>query len=233
MSFTADRVMHLQRSLQLALNQEWPQLQQTQRKLAQFKARVIQPLQSGGRAMPIIATVATDGGENHLNLEPIRLQVVRVADSSGEIHFEDFVARSLPPEEVLRLFFSADHRLKKFLDYLQVDWRQLLPRSDFQLGQLLSMLRESMEWAALLKLAGQPPAKLLIRDGLLRSMLLTEEVFQRLSEKFEWLTTQYGHLLVGVAKRSRVINYLSVAVGLNESFADGQPSYLPVPVELE
>jgi hypothetical protein len=35
------------------------------------------------------------------------------------------------------------------------------------------------------------------------------------------------------AKRSRVINYLSVALGLGESFAGGEPSYLPVPAELE
>ena len=59
------------------------------------------------------------------------------------------------------------------------------------------MLRELMEWAALLKLASQPPVKLLIRDGLLRSVLLTDAVFQRLREKFEKLTTKHGHLLAG------------------------------------
>jgi hypothetical protein len=95
------------------------------------------------------------------------------------------------------------------------------------------MLRELMEWAALLKLASQPPAKLLIRDGLLRSVLLTQAVFQRLRARFETMTAKHGHLLVGVAKRSRVINYLSVALNLNESFADRQPSYVLVPAELE
>ena len=38
-----------------------------------------------------------------------------------------------------------------------------MPGSDFQRSQLLSMLRELMEWAALLKLASQPPVKLLNR----------------------------------------------------------------------
>ena len=90
-----------------------------------------------------------------------------------------------------------------------------------------------MEWAALLKLASQPPVKLLIRDGLLRSVLLTDVVFQRLREKFEALTAKHGHLLVGVAKRSRVLNYLSVALDLNESFRSGEPAYLFVPAELE
>lgn len=105
--------------------------------------------------------------------------------------------------------------------FVQLDWNQLLPQSDFQRSHLLSMLRELMEWAALLKLASRPPAKLLIRDGLLRSVVLTDLVFQRIGEKFEALTAKHGHLLVGVAKRSRVLNYLSVALGLNENFAGG------------
>jgi hypothetical protein len=95
------------------------------------------------------------------------------------------------------------------------------------------MLRELMEWAALLKLASQPPTKLLIRDGLLRSVLLSDVVFQRLRQQFERLSVKHGHLLVGVAKRSRVLNYLSVALGLNESFCDRHPAYLVIPAELE
>jgi hypothetical protein len=95
------------------------------------------------------------------------------------------------------------------------------------------MLRELMEWAALLKLASRPPAKVLIRDGLLRSVLLTDLVFQRLREKFETLTAKHGHLFVGVAKRSCVLSYLSVALGLDPGFSEGIPAYLPVPAELE
>jgi hypothetical protein len=58
-------------------------------------------------------------------------------------------------------------------------------------------------------------------------------VFQRLREKFEKLTKKHGHLFVGVAKRSRVLSYLSVALGLDESFNNGSPAYLPVPAGLE
>ena len=162
MSFAAARVERLRRSLELALNQEWPQLQQAQRKLARLRPTLLERPASERQAMSIVATVATDGGENRLNLEPIRLQVVRVADSLGEIYFEDFIAQSLQPEEMLRFFFGATQRLGKCLDYLNIDWQQLLPGTDFQRSQLLSMMRELMERAALLKLAGQPPAKLLI-----------------------------------------------------------------------
>jgi hypothetical protein len=232
MHFTTDRLARLQRSLELALNQEWPQLSATQKKLTAHRPKSIRA-RVDLRPLPVIATVATDGGENRLSLEPIRLQVVRVADSLGEIYFEEFIAQSLKPEEIVRFFFQSNERLQRFVAYLQLDWQQLLPQSDFQRSHLLSMLRELMEWAALLKLASQPPAKLLIRDGLLRSVMLTDLVFQRIGEKFELLTAKHGHLLVGVAKRSRVLNYLSVALGLNESFAGGEPAYIFIPAELE
>ena len=158
-----DRLNRLQRSLELALNQEWPQLSATRKKLTRHLPKRILS-QAGANALPLIATVATDGGENRLNLEPIRLQIMRVADSLGEIYFEEFIAQSLSPEEIVRFFFQSNERLQRFVTYLQLDWEELLPQSDFQKSNLLSMLRELMEWAALLKLASQPPAKLLIRD---------------------------------------------------------------------
>ena len=232
MQLETDRLARLHRSLELALNQEWPQLSATQKKLTGLLPKLI-VTRAGSHPLPAIATVATDGGENRLSLEPIRLQVVRVADSLGEIYFEEFIAQSLKPEEIVRFFFQSNARLQRFVVYLQLDWEELLPQSDFQKSNLLSMLRELMEWAALLKLASQPPAKLLIRDGLLRSVMLTDRVFQRIGDKFEALTSKHGHLLVGVAKRSRVINYLSVALGLNDCFAGGEPAYLPIPPELE
>lgn len=230
---TPERPVRLQHSLELALNQEWPQLNRAQRRLARLQPASITPVSSTVHPLPIVATVATDGGENRLNLDPIRVQVLRVADSAGEVYFEDFIPLSLSPEEILRFYFKSEPRLQKFLDWLGCDWDALLPQTDFQRGNLLGMLRELLEWAALLKLASQPPAKLLIRDGLLRSVLLTERVFSALRKRFEELTQRHGHLLVGVAKRSKVINYLTVALGLNESFAGGQPSYLLVPEALE
>jgi hypothetical protein len=232
MRLTTERLTRLQRSLELALNQEWPQLSATQGKLAPHCPQPIRP-RATPRSLPVIATVATDGGENRLSLEPIRLQIVRVADSLGEVYFEEFIAQSLKPEEILRFFFQSNERLQRFVAYLRLDRNQLLPQSDFQRSHLLSMLRELMEWAALLKLASQSPAKLLIRDGLLRSVMLTNRVFQRIREKFEALTAKHGHVLVGVAKRSRVLNYLSVALGLNESLGGGEPAYLFIPPGLE
>lgn len=232
MRLTAERFERLQRSLDLALNQEWPKIGATTRRLATL-APIAIGVDLNQASRVAIATVATDGGENKLSLEPMRLQVVRVADSRGEIYFEEFIAESLEPDQIIRFYFRSDERLQRFMRDLGFEWEQLLPRTDLQRSQLLSMLRELMEWAALIELAAQPEPKLLIRDGLLRSILLSQEVFDALRVRFESLTGAHGHLLVGVAKRSRVLSYLTVALGLTESFRSGRAEYLPVPAELE
>ena len=96
-----DRHKRIRRSLTLALNHEWPQLDRTRRNVAGLAAVTIDD--DGAAAdMPIVATVATDGGEGRLNLAPISIQIVRVADNRGVIHFEEFVPQSLRPDEIDR-----------------------------------------------------------------------------------------------------------------------------------
>lgn len=226
------RLERIRRSLNLALNQEWPQFERTKKRVADLPAVQISAAEAP-TDMPIIATVATDGGEGRLSLAPISIQIVRVADSRGIVHFEEFVPQSLRPEEVMRFFFASEERFQRFLRYLDVDWRDLLPKSDFQRSYLLAMLRELLEWAALLKLATERQPMLLLRDGLLRSVMLRDSVFQSLRSRFEELTNKHGHLLVGAAKRSSVVNYLSVAFGVNETFESISPAYIQIPTELE
>src|SRR5438093_3643924 len=120
MRFTTERMEDLERSLELALNQEWPLLSSTQKRLAKLCPTPIRIRPADTKPMAVVATVATDGGENRLSLEPIQVQVVRVADSQGEIYFEDFIAQSLKPEEILRFFFQSNQRLQRFLAYLQL-----------------------------------------------------------------------------------------------------------------
>lgn len=233
MRTSCERLEKLERSLRLALDHEWPKLAATRIRLKTLAPRPILPLPDTGARMTSVATVATDGGENRLHLDPIQLHVLRVADSFGQVYFEDFIAQSLTPEEILRFFFQSNPRLQRFIAYLRIGWNDLFPQSDFQRSHLLSMLRELMEWAALLKLAANPPARLLIRDGLLRSVLLPERVFEGLRDRFETLTAQHGHLLVGVAKRSRVINYLAAALALSETFGSDRPAFVEIPATLE
>src|SRR5436189_3578320 len=151
MHVTTERLERLQRSLELALNQEWPQLSATQKRLAKLRPTAIPTRPANAKPLTVVATVATDGGENKLSLEPIQLQVIRVADSRGEVYFEDFVAQSLKPEEILRFFFQSNQRLQRFLTYLQLDWNQLTHGSVFQRSQLPSTPPERLEGWALME----------------------------------------------------------------------------------
>jgi hypothetical protein len=226
-----ERISRLKRGLELALNQEWPQLDRTCRHAAQLDPVPIASADADERR--IVATVATDGGESRLCLDPIRINVIRVADSEGQIYFEEFIPQSLRPEEIIRFFFSGDERLQRLLKYLGLAWDDLLPRTDYQKSHLVGMLRELLEWAATLRLAAEKRPMLILRDGLLRSILLPDQVFLALKEKLTDLTTRNRHLLAGVAKRAAVISYLSVALGLRESFTSDQPAYVEVGTELE
>ena len=103
-----ERLGRLGRSLKLALDHEWPKPAATRTKLTTLVPRPIQPCADAEARMASVATVATDGGENRLNLEPIQIHVLRVADSLGEVYFEDFIAQSLSPDEILRFFFQSN-----------------------------------------------------------------------------------------------------------------------------
>jgi len=76
MHFTTERLERLERSLELALNQEWPHLSATQKRLAALRPTPIPIRPPNAKPLTVVATVATDGGENKLSLEPIQLQVV-------------------------------------------------------------------------------------------------------------------------------------------------------------
>jgi hypothetical protein len=109
----------------------------------------------------------------------------------------------------------------------------LLPSNDYQKGHLLEMMRELLEWAALLKLAFQKGPLLLLRDGLLRSVLMTDRLYRAFDERLRDLTMKNGHFLAGVAKRSSVVNYLSMAFSIENALPADRPSYVAVPAELE
>ncbi len=230
MKFREDRFMRLRRSLDKALRAEWPQLERVKKRLTTLR---LVSFSAKAPALLPIGTVATDGGENRLNLAPIRVQVLRVADSLGRVHFEEFIPLSPEPTHVLRDVSQENRSFGTVLECLGLAWEDLLPQSDFQRGNLLSMLRELMEWGALLELASEPPPRLLIRDGLLRSVLLNEKVFRRVKERLMDFSAKHGHLVTGVAKRSQVINYLSVALNLNRTFAEGKAGWTAIPPELE
>jgi len=105
---------------------------------------------------------------------------------------------------------------------------------EYKITGYVKTLREILEWSVLLELAWNTgPAKvLLLRDGLLRTKTMKPETVAKLSKSFEEAYNKNGCMLIGVAKRSKVLNYLSLALELDGVFHKNYPCFCEVPEEI-
>lgn len=229
----AERYENWRRALRLALGQEWPRLGRLRRRLRRLDTELIALSPTPDDDPKSVAAVAADGGEGRIVLEPLRIYVLRVADSDGTVYFEECIPHSLEAPEIIRFFLRSNERVRKLVAFLGIGWEDLAPRDRAGADHLLPMLRELLEWGALLRLAHGREPRLILRDGLLRSVLLPEKVFRAIQRKLEAAVGERGHWLAGVAKRSAALRYLATAFALDEAFADGRPRYARVPPEVE
>jgi len=58
-------------------------------------------------------------------------------------------------------------------------------------------------------------------------------IVKKMGENFEKAYEETGTMLVGVAKKSKVLNYLSLALTLEETFNRAYPCFCEVPEEIE
>lgn len=229
---TEAAISDLEVSLARALDIELPRLQQVQARCRQHF--LVEEVPKVAGPLHPVATVATDGGENQLQLDPIRVHVLRIADSDGGRHFEGFIPVSLTPAEILEAYFAEAPLVRLLETELGIEFRDFLPENSYQRGNFLQLIREVLEWGAMLKLAAtKTTPHLLIRDGLLRSVAVPERVWEPLRTRLGHYSELHGHRIVGVAKRSAVLNYLSLAVGMEQQLPFGQQGFVRVPKELE
>ncbi len=236
----------IRESLREALGAEKVNLDRLRQKVRQLKV-----IELGYRQCYAVAPVATDGGENNLSLEPMNVEIVRVVDSDGVVHFQEFLPLSSNPEELGERLFQSGSILGRLIEALQLsNWRELsylyfsaqeqldpeamLAISDTR--RFIKVLRDVLEWAALVELASQSgrPVFLLIRDGLLRTKFIKKQAFSTLAAVFQQAyNNNRKAMIVGVAKRSKALNYLSLALTLEEVFNRQKPCFVEVPRELE
>lgn len=234
------------RELQEATLAELPKVDALRQKLRQLSVQEL-----GYRQCLAVAPVATDGGENRLSFDPLNVEIVRVADSEGREHFQKFIPLSAEPARLQRLFDDVP-LLKIFLERVGVTYRDLsyflpgnkrttdpdeerLGPSDEDLRKFVRSFRDIAEWAVLLDLAysAKGVRLLLIRDGLLRSKSMSIPAMVALARAFERAHQETGVMLVGVAKRSQVLSYLSLALTLEGTLRKLYPCFVEVPDELE
>jgi len=198
----------------------------------------------GYRRCYAISPVATDGGENRLTFEPLNLEIIRVVDSDGRERFQKILPLSGSPG-IFRAAFDPKYPnhvplLVRFLERLDVTYDDLsyfleTARAESDLRAAVRPFRDIVEWAVLLDIAWNPgqTKALVIRDGLLRTKALRKEVISKLAKSFEAAYKEQGSLLVGVAKRSKVLSYLSLALALEGTFRRPYPCFCEVPRGIE
>jgi hypothetical protein len=219
------------------------------------RVRELQVIELGYRQCYAVAPVATDGGQNRLSLEPMNVEIVRVVDSDGRVHFQGFLPLTSDPEKLGEWLFQNVPILRRLCQVLgspgsPMDWRELsylyFPAADrlkpdettlaiSDTRRFIKVLRDLLEWAALVELAYSSgrPIFLLIRDGLLRTKFIKKQIFPKLARVYEKAYETRGALIVGVAKRSKALNYLSLALALEGVFDRQKPCFAEVPRDLE
>jgi len=214
------------------------------------KVRQLQVVELGYRQCYAVAPVATDGGENNLCLEPINVEVIRVVDSDGQLHFQGFLPLTGNAMEIAERLYHDVPILIRLIKELGLSNWQELSYLDFKAEEktdpnailaisdtrrFIKTLRDILEWAALVELAFKSgkPVFLLMRDGLLRTKFIKKQIFPKLIDVFRRAYSTHGAMIVGVAKRSKALNYLSLALTLEGIFNHRAPCFAEVPADLE
>lgn len=236
---TVSQCIELDRSLLVQLREEIRPLKGTTRR--------IHP-----RTTTSISLVATDGGNNQLRFDPFLIQLVRVVDSSHNEYCLEAVSPTTPIDELTRRQFDESGRprtaLGRMMEYLGVSTlsdlshmiRPTKPGAPVSPGWV-QVYRQLVEWSVVFSLLEMDFATdtLIVLDGLLRSKVFARDLFRKLIKGMEArIQVQYDKkrrriYLVGIAKRSKVLERYRLAMALEGVLQTGYPAYTPVPRDIE
>lgn len=209
------------------------------------------------RSVTAVSLVASDGGNNAVDFDPFHLQVVRIVDSYGKKLLTEVVSAGTDPEELGKAQFYADGRPRTALGVMMRDLgaatlnelSPMIPSSeDFKRGDReispswVLVFRELAEWAVLYNLICYSEFgshTLIVRDGLLRAKIFRDGLFMKWRDNvraaIERVARQSNRdvFLVGIAKRSNVIDRYNLAIAAERLFPAGEAYYVRVPREME
>ncbi|MCQ4081967.1 hypothetical protein NGB36_15455 [Streptomyces sp. RB6PN25] len=200
--------------------------------------KVIKP-----RAATSVALMASDGGNNKVAFNPFYLQVVRVVDSSGKELCLEVVSPISDIEDLGRRQFDEDGNprtaLGKLMKGLGVErLKDLSPMLSGDSPSWVLVFRDLCEWATLYDLIchrDYAVDTLIVRDGLLRSKIFSGDLFVKMGEQIyeaierTWRRDRRKVWLVGLAKRTQVLEYYRLAISLSGVFDNGAACFAKVP----
>jgi len=199
-----------------------------------------------------ISLVATDGGENQIRFDPFLIQLVRVVDSNHNQYYLDVVSPTTPIRVLDERHMGSSNlpttALGKMMSFLEVNSltelsHMIRPDKQGKLGysQWINVYRELVEWAVLFSLLEKdfPSDTLIVWDGLLRSKVFAGDLFRKLMDgikaRIDGIKEKQRRqiYLVGVAKRSKVLQRYRLAMALEGVLQTNYPAYVEIPREIE
>jgi hypothetical protein len=207
---------------------------------ARKEVRTIRP-----RSATSVAVMAADGGNNNIAFNPFSLQIVRIVDSRGKELALDVVSPTTDIDALSRNQISGNRptALGRLMQDLEVGHlRQLSSMMSGASASWVQVYRDLCEWATLYELVCYKDFAqdtLVVRDGLLRSKLFAKDYFIQMYELMTkaidrcWREDRRRIWLVGLAKKTKVLDHYRLAISLARIFEVGSPCFVPVPREMQ
>lgn len=205
------------------------------------------------RSTTAVSLVSADAGENVIEFDPYLLMPVRVVDSHGQVLFVDALS-PFTDTEVLNRRHLEDGEAKTPLGRLMRDlgvgslWElsPMIPEPGTPPDRIkpgwVTVYRDLGEWAALYDYLTRytfASHTLVVRDGFLRSKIFVGDSFIRMWERIEGAVQQLRKktgrrvFVVGMAKRSKVIDRYSLAMFLEGVLFQPGACFVRIPREVE
>jgi hypothetical protein len=205
------------------------------------EVRVIRP-----RAATSVALMSSDGGNNKVAFNPFYLQVVRVVDSNGKELCMEVISPIADIDALSRRQFHGDGTprtaLGRLMKGLNVERLQdLSPMMSGKSPSWVQVFRDLCEWATLYDLIchrDYAVDTLIVRDGLLRAKIFHGDLFVQMGEQMYESIERIRRVdrrkvwLVGLAKKTQVLEYYRLAISLSGVFDNGAPCFAKVPMEM-
>ena len=254
--FSPKELPELKKAIQLATIRDRRLLDNLRQEVRELcdKVQIVYP-----RSATTVSFVASDGGNNKLVFDPFQVHLIRVVDSYGEQLCLDAVTPTADIKNLSRQQFNDDGSPRTSLGRLMADLgiksqslhdlsekipsgNQAHQESRTPRRAWMEDYRDLCEWAALYEricYRNFATDTLLVRDGLLRSVLFRDDYFKIMCSKIEKAIeriredTRRKIFLVGIAKRSRVLDRYHFAIALESVFPAGEPRFVRIPRHLE
>lgn len=200
-----------------------------------------------------VSLVSADAGDNVIEFDPYLVLPVRVVDSYGKVLFLDVLSPFTDTAVLSRRHLDEGvpktplGRLMKDLGVeLLSELSPMIPDPGTPPDKInpvwVKVYRDLGEWASLydyLTTHTFVSHTMVVRDGFLRSKIFADTLFVKMWEKIEEavlrIRKETGRkvFVVGVAKRSKVIDRYSLAMFLEGVMFQPGPCYVRIPREME